>query len=654
MANDPRHPSSPTYATSQPHQSATAPHPRLASLADAGLRASMLSKPLKGLVPSEFELPPLTGAAAMADERRLRQEEQYQASRLTSLNPAVNAMSALRGGHSISPAMSRASDGAIVEPQIQRRIPSLTTSHAIVSEPMHIDQALMVSPHSQISESGARHYLNNGSNRAYEQQSPKASEDKDGRREDRSNKALTYPPPRPEDLEPVASARGMSLPSDNMSPGNTKSSFKKHKCPYCSTEFTRHHNLKSHLLTHSKEKPFLCSTCNARFRRLHDLKRHTKLHTGERAHACPKCGRRFARGDALARHGKGPGGCAGRRGSMGADDEYGEGGNDDEEGMDGIIYGQRDDQESDNSLRERLEDGRSMDSRRRRSEPHGRSMNSQDEDTAQASHRTAHQSSTYPGSAVTMAAPRTSYSMAAGLASPQETQRLLSPRGAASYSSVQISAPPSTYAQGGMTESPRPLSPNHDPNRLNVDPSTRPARSSSISSLIQTTYPESRPPIGTSQYATSQSSQLPSLTSLTSESRHGAAFTPHATSAHGIHMGGASTISMAAQTSKIHTGATASNASSISSHPRSSGASTREIFGGVQEPTAASGGGARESNMWEHIQNLEGRLTAIQEDFRVQEVRYKTTISRLQEEVDMLRGQKAHDGQYLDGGSSGR
>ncbi|KAJ9606165.1 hypothetical protein H2200_009126 [Cladophialophora chaetospira] len=97
----------------------------------------------------------------------------------------------------------------------------------------------------------------------------------------------------------------------------------KHKCPHCDLEFTRHHNLKSHLLTHSQEKPYVCSTCSARFRRLNNLKRHTKLHTGERSHSCPACGRKFSRAAALARHSEGPGGCAGRRATLGSDNEEG-------------------------------------------------------------------------------------------------------------------------------------------------------------------------------------------------------------------------------------------------------------------------------------------------------------------------------------------
>ncbi|MCJ1393645.1 hypothetical protein MMC18_006520 [Xylographa bjoerkii] len=86
-----------------------------------------------------------------------------------------------------------------------------------------------------------------------------------------------------------------------------------HKCPHCSKVFSRHHNLKTHLLTHNDETPYVCQTCDSGFRRLLDLKRHAKLHTRERPCICWICKRVFARPDALERHTMGSGGCAGRQ-----------------------------------------------------------------------------------------------------------------------------------------------------------------------------------------------------------------------------------------------------------------------------------------------------------------------------------------------------
>ncbi|KAF8250015.1 hypothetical protein K440DRAFT_620461 [Wilcoxina mikolae CBS 423.85] len=67
--------------------------------------------------------------------------------------------------------------------------------------------------------------------------------------------------------------------------GADKKRVQKHpavfQCNLCPKQFTRAHNLRSHLLTHTDEKPFMCTICGKAFARQHDRKRHEMLHSGE-------------------------------------------------------------------------------------------------------------------------------------------------------------------------------------------------------------------------------------------------------------------------------------------------------------------------------------------------------------------------------------
>lgn len=83
------------------------------------------------------------------------------------------------------------------------------------------------------------------------------------------------------------------------------------QCSLCPKRFTRAYNLRSHLRTHTDERPFVCTVCGKAFARQHDRKRHEGLHSGEKKFVCKGdlkaggqwgCGRRFARADALGRH----------------------------------------------------------------------------------------------------------------------------------------------------------------------------------------------------------------------------------------------------------------------------------------------------------------------------------------------------------------
>ncbi|RKU41663.1 hypothetical protein DL546_003585 [Coniochaeta pulveracea] len=304
-------------------------------------------------------LPPLTGAAALEDERRRKEEEQRQQQLHppgSSENPSQKVLSELMSRPNAG--MSRAQDDAAMlgaassVPETAARDVQQQPPASLPNNPGGPTPTGMT-----VTDNNAQpeiHTVNAGERVV---NSPNAMEidsrndirpyapQPDAQMEDRGTAtSLSYPGILPGSgamPAPAVPARGMSLPMAPSPNPERSPSLKKHKCPYCETEFTRHHNLKSHLLTHSQEKPYHCSECQMRFRRLHDLKRHAKLHTGEKPHICPKCNRKFARADALARHSKGAGGCAGRRpsmGSFGAEGEYEDMGDADESAMSGVLY----------------------------------------------------------------------------------------------------------------------------------------------------------------------------------------------------------------------------------------------------------------------------------------------------------------------------
>ncbi|KAL6403073.1 hypothetical protein AUP68_12405 [Ilyonectria robusta] len=96
--------------------------------------------------------------------------------------------------------------------------------------------------------------------------------------------------------------------SDSGTPKRHATTF---QCTLCPKRFTREYNLRSHLRTHTDERPFVCTVCGKAFARQHDRRRHESLHSGEKKFVCQGdlkvggrwgCGRRFTRADALGRH----------------------------------------------------------------------------------------------------------------------------------------------------------------------------------------------------------------------------------------------------------------------------------------------------------------------------------------------------------------
>ncbi|KAI1374115.1 hypothetical protein F4677DRAFT_427157 [Hypoxylon crocopeplum] len=420
-------------------------------------------------VTSRYSPAPLTAAAAIEDERR-REEEQYKLQVAgDSENPAYKAQSALLSASAL--AMSRPQDAPHEVPHdmphdAPQDVPQ-DMAHGLpqgTSQPDNVQPAPPpsvsiplpdvqdsdpkpdnISPHSATSLGSL-----SGGPGAPVTTSP-GPMDLDGRSdrsgfgtqppapmEEKGVTSLSYPGMLPTSNMPAPPTRGMSLPMTPNQQNTPRSpNSKKHRCPYCETEFTRHHNLKSHLLTHSQEKPYICQTCSMRFRRLHDLKRHTKLHTGEKPHVCPKCDRKFARGDALARHSKGPGGCVGRRSSLGSflGEDMEEGSSHleaDDSAMSGVVY---DGAEGDLTEEER----------RRLSLPSIKAQHVQGSTTGRL----------YPPNV----------DRGSGSSNASQTP-------GTSISSLPVgTGNPALYAQSAMTESPKPLSPSgvqsHDPANAN-------------------------------------------------------------------------------------------------------------------------------------------------------------------------------------------
>lgn len=301
---------------------------------------------------------PLTGALADDEERIRKAEEARQAAGISD-NPSHRVLDVLM---SATMAMSRAQDApdaaAAASPTSPGLVNSKPTTEVVVPAPQALpkpepptEASAGAVPTSQPLDGAMTQVVDSPAPMDIDQRSdqPQGSfvAQPDAQTQEK-NTAYSYPgilPPNVSMGAPAPPQRGMSLPmtsSQHPDAVPRSPSSKKHKCPCCDTVFTRHHNLKSHLLTHSQEKPYACDTCQMRFRRLHDLKRHSKLHTGEKPHICPKCDRKFARGDALARHAKGAGGCAGRRSSMGSfgGEEYDESGvpEGDDSVMSGVLY----------------------------------------------------------------------------------------------------------------------------------------------------------------------------------------------------------------------------------------------------------------------------------------------------------------------------
>ncbi|XP_035227686.1 protein glass-like [Stegodyphus dumicola] len=114
-----------------------------------------------------------------------------------------------------------------------------------------------------------------------------------------TGRAACFPAGIVSETSPTQSTTVLDSDTNN---NDSNSSGKLNLCRICGKTYARPSTLKTHMRTHSGERPYKCGTCHKSFSQAANLTAHIRTHSGEKPFRCHVCDRRFSQSSSVTTH----------------------------------------------------------------------------------------------------------------------------------------------------------------------------------------------------------------------------------------------------------------------------------------------------------------------------------------------------------------